>query len=58
MEMLMTLSGQDIGEDMEIPIHYSGDVQPPDRMQGSMTMTTNDVEVETEVVVVGERNLR
>lgn len=54
MEMLMTLSGPDIGEDMEIPMHYSGDVQPPDRMQGKMTMTTNDVEVESEVVVVGD----
>ena len=35
-------------------MHFTGDVQPPDRLQGAMTTSTNNDEVETQVVVIGD----
>ncbi len=52
MNLLMVLSGADIGEDTEMPMHLVGDVQPPDTVQGTLTMSVNGVEVETQVVRV------
>ena len=52
MNLLMTLSGADIGEDTEMPTHLIGDVQPPDTVQGTLTMSVNGVDVETQVVRV------
>ena len=48
----MTLSGADIGEDTEMPMRFVGDVQPPDTVQGTLTLSVNGVDVETQVVSV------
>ena len=56
MDMGMTLSGPDIGAEVEIAVRFTGDVVPPDSMQGTMTMTVNDAEVETQVVVIGQES--
>ncbi len=52
--MLMTLSGKDIAEGTEVLMHFTGDVQPPDRMGGAMATSVNNVAVETQVVVIGD----
>ena len=52
MDLLMTLSGADIGEDTEMPMHFVGDVQPPDTIQGTLTLSVDGVDVETQVVRV------
>ena len=54
MDMLMTLGGPDIGEDTEILVRFFGNVQRSGRMQGTMTMSANNIEVETQVVVIGD----
>jgi tetratricopeptide (TPR) repeat protein len=56
MDMQMTLAGPDIGADMEIPMVFVGDVQLPDRMQGTMTVSVDDIDVETQVVVIGDES--
>ncbi len=56
MALLMTLSGAAFGAGTELPIHFTGEVLSPDRMQGTMTMTANDIEVATQLVVIGERS--
>jgi len=53
MDMLMKLSGPNITDGTEIPMRFTGDVQPPDRMQGAMTMSANGVDSETQVIVMG-----
>ena len=51
----MTLSGPEFGEDVTIPMRFQGDIVPPDSVQGAMTISVNDVDVETQVVMVGDQ---
>ncbi len=53
-EMLIALSGPAVAAGMEIPARLAGDVQPPDRMQSTITETVSGSEVEYQVVVVGD----
>jgi WD40 repeat protein len=55
MEMEMTLSGPEFGEDVTIPMRFQGDIVPPDSVQGAMTISVNDVDVETQVVMIGDQ---
>lgn len=54
--MQMALSGPAFGQNVALPMRFAGDVLPPDAMQGTMSMTVNDMEVETQVIMVGGVN--
>lgn len=53
-DILVTLSGEAFETGVEVPIHFFGDAQPPDRMQGAVRMTRNGVDVETPVIIIGD----
>lgn len=55
MDMEMTMSGPDVGEDIPLTMRFQGDVVPPDNVQGAMTMSVNDVDVETQMVMIGDQ---
>lgn len=55
MEMEMALSGPDLDEDVTIPMRFQGDIVPPDRIQGVMTLSINEVDVETQMVGIGDQ---
>lgn len=54
--MQMALSGPAFGQSVELPMRFTGDMLPPDAMQGTMSMTVNNLEVENQVIIVGGIN--
>jgi hypothetical protein len=54
MEGLVTVEVQSQGVKLEVPMMYEGEVQEPDRMHGSLSMTVMDTPVATEVIVIGD----
>jgi hypothetical protein len=43
------------GIQLDMPMVFRGDIQSPDRMQGSLTMTVMGTTVETEVIAIGDQ---
>jgi WD40 repeat protein len=54
-EMDMTMSVPGLGEDVAIPLRFQGDVVQPDRMQGVMAISINDMDVETQTIQIGDQ---
>jgi len=53
-EMEMELAVTEGEITMEIPITFSGDFQPPDRMQGTVSITMFGSTIEMETITIGE----
>jgi branched-chain amino acid transport system substrate-binding protein len=52
MDMLMAVA--EAGMSMEIPFTFAGDFQPPDRAQGTVSMSFLGMTIESEVITVGD----
>ncbi len=56
LDMTLVLSGPDIGDDIEIAMRLTGVVEPPDRMKGTLLTSSQGMDAETELVVIGEES--
>jgi hypothetical protein len=52
--MDMQITAKEEGITVEMPITLIGDVQPPDRMHGMMTMSFLGITIETEIINIGD----
>ena len=52
MDMQMKMTEE--GVTLDIPMTFTGDFQPPDRLRGTVSMSMLGVTIESEMVSIGE----